>query len=230
MSDAALDFLTLLADLQQRFRSSIPADLAVAIPTCGDWTAKELVQHLADVHRWAAGMARGVNEWEEGPEQGEQGLAHYYEACAALLRDTLAEVGPGSLAKTLVGPGPVSFWHRRQAHETLIHLYDLRTPLALGVDSIAAELWADGVDEVVTMFYPRQVTLGRTEPVPYAVALVASDLDAVWILGEGAPVATVTAPARELDLLLWGRIGLAHLTTAGDEAKLAETLRTKLTP
>ncbi|BBH16275.1 hypothetical protein Back2_05620 [Nocardioides baekrokdamisoli] len=227
MPEAAIDYLPLLAELQHRFHSSIPADLDVAIPTCGDWTATELVQHLADVHRWAAGMARGVNEWEEGPTEG---FANYYEACARLLRETLAEVGPDAPAKTLVGPGPASFWHRRQVHETLIHLHDLRTPLALGLDGVPAEVWADGVEEVVSMFYPRQVTLGRTEPVPYPVEFVASDIGTRWQLGDGAPVATVTAPARELDLFLWGRIGLAHVTTAGDESKLAEALTRKLTP
>lgn len=227
MPVAVLDYVPLLGDLQRRFHSSIPADLDVAVPTCGDWTAKELVQHLADVHRWAAGMARGVNEWQEGPDHG---LATYYEACAAMLRDTLAEVGPDARAETLIGPGPASFWHRRQVHETLIHLYDLRTPLALEVDGVAAALWADGVEEVISMFYPRQVRLGRTDPVPHPVQFVASDVPSTWTLGEGPPVATVTASARELDLFLWGRIGLAHVTTAGDDAKLAETLRTKLTP
>lgn len=227
MSDAALDFLPLLADLQQRFHASIPADLDVAIPTCGDWTAQELVQHLADVHRWAAGMARGVNEWQEGPAEH---LATYYRACADLLHDTLTEVPPDAEAKTLVGPGPASFWHRRQVHETLIHLYDLRTPLALETDGVPADIWADGVDEVVSMFYPRQVRLGRTEPVPYAIELTASDVARTWIIGEGEPVATVTAPARDLDLFLWGRIGLARVSVVGDEAKLAETLGMKLTP
>lgn len=227
MSDVALDHLAVLAELQQRFQSSIPADLDVAIPTCGDWSAADLVRHLADVHRWAAGMARGTNEWLEGPDNG---LAHYYGACAKVLRDTLTELGPDAEGKTLNGPGPASFWRRRQVHETLIHLYDLRTPLALEVDHIAAEVWADGVDEVVTMFYPRQIRLGRAEPVPYPIALVTSDTGQSWTLGEGDPVATVTAPARELDLFVWGRIGLAHVTTAGDDARLAESLRTKIVP
>lgn len=227
MAVAALDYMRLLADLQQRFYRSIPADLDVAIPTCGDWTAEELVRHLADVHRWAAGMARGVNEWLEGPDRG---LAAYYEASAALLRDTLAEVGPDAPAKTLIGPGPASFWRRRQVHETLIHLYDLRTPLALDLDGVPAALWADGVEEVIAMFYPRQVHLGRTQPVPHAVEFVASDVGSRWVLGDGVPAATVNAPARELDLFLWGRIGLVHVSVAGDEAKCAETLRAKVTP
>lgn len=227
MSDAALDFLPLLVELQQRFHASIPADLDVAIPTCGDWTAHHLVRHLADVHRWAAGMARGVNEWEQGPEEE---LSGYYRACADLLYDTLVEVGPDAEAKTLVGPGPASFWHRRQVHETLIHLYDLRTPLALETDGVPAEVWADGVDEVVSMFYPRQVDLGRTEPVPYPIAFSASDVGRTWILGDGDPVATVTAPARDVDLFLWGRIGLARVSVTGDEQKLAESLGRKLTP
>jgi uncharacterized protein (TIGR03083 family) len=227
MSDAAPDFLPLLAELQQRFHASIPADLDVAIPTCGDWTAKQLVQHLADVHRWAAGMARGVNEWEQGPEDG---LANYYRACADLLYATLTEIGPDAPATTLVGPGPASFWHRRQVHETLIHLYDLRTPLALETDGVAADIWADGVDEVVSMFYPRQVNLGRTEPVPYAIDLTATDVGRTWVLGDGGSVASVKAPARDLDLFLWGRIGLGRVSVDGDDTKLVETLRTKLTP
>lgn len=227
MPDGAIDYLPLLEELQRRFHASIPADLDVAIATCGDWTARELVRHLADVHRWAAGMARGVNQWEEGPQDG---LAGYYRACAESLRETLADLGPDAPATTLLGPGPASFWHRRQVHETLIHLYDLRTPLALDVDGVAADVWADCVEEVVSMFYPRQITLGRTDPVPHAVEFVASDVGAGWAVGDGTPVATLTAPARELALFLWGRIGLARVRTAGDEATLAEVLRTKFTP
>ena len=227
MLDMSLDHLAMLAELQQRFHASIPADLDVAIPTCGEWTAKELVRHLADVHRWAAGMARGTNEWLEGPDEG---LAHYYDASATLLRETLIELDPDAPAKTLNGPGQVSFWHRRQLHETLIHLYDLRTPLALEVDRVPTPVWVDGVDEVITMFYPRQVRLGRTESVPHPVEFTASDVGRSWLVGDGDPIASVSAPARDLDLFLWGRLGLAHVTTSGDEVALAEALRTKLTP
>jgi uncharacterized protein (TIGR03083 family) len=223
----AIDHLSLLADLQHRFHSSIPADLDVAVPTCGEWTVTDLVQHLADVHRWAGGMARGVNDWVDGPTDN---LADRYAAEAAVLLDTLKALDPAAECKTLNGPGPVSFWHRRQVHETLIHLYDLRTPLALEVNGVAPEVWADGVDEVVTMYYPRQMRLGRTGPVPYAVRLAALDLPLSWVLGDGEPVATVTAPSRELDLFLWGRVGLAQVSTSGDDAKLAETMALAITP
>ena len=222
-----LDYLSLLADLQDRFRVSIPADLSVAVPTCGDWTARELVRHLTDVHRWAAGMARGANDWVEGPDND---LSARYAEAARLLRDTLAELGPDAPGKTLNGPGPASFWHRRQVHETLIHLYDLRAPQALDVTDVPAEAWADGVDEVVGMFYPRQIRLARTEPVSYAVRLVALDVPLAWTLGDGEPVATVTAPARQLDLYLWGRVGRTAVTVDGDEAALAATMATALTP
>jgi uncharacterized protein (TIGR03083 family) len=225
--DAALDYLPLLADLQQRFLSSIPTALNVGVPTCGDWTAGDLVRHLADVHWWAAGLARGVRETAEEPSDG---LDSYYSACAAFLRETLAEVGPDAPAKTLDGPGVASFWYRRQVHETLIHLVDLRGALGLAVEGVPPEVWADGVDEVVSMFYPRQVRLERCQPVPHAVELVASDVGTAWTLGDHAPVATMTATSQELDLVLWGRLGLTHLTVDGDADRLAETLITPLTP
>ena len=53
----------------------------------------------------------------------------------------------------------MSFWHRRQLHETLIHLWDLRT--AGGLDLVVEPmLWADTVDEALTVMHPRQVRLG----------------------------------------------------------------------
>ena len=50
-----------------------------------------------------------------------------YAQCAAELRSTLESLDPSAPARTLLERGTVAFWYRRQLHETLIHLWDLRT-------------------------------------------------------------------------------------------------------
>ncbi|MFF2450879.1 maleylpyruvate isomerase N-terminal domain-containing protein [Isoptericola sp. NPDC058082] len=226
------DRLALLAHLQDEFAATVP-DVApdALVPACGDWRAAELVLHLAGVHHWAAGMALGDPSRDEdlpapdptGPDGGIAALAALYRRHAADLRATLDAAGPDGAARTLLGDGPASFWWRRQSHETLVHLHDLRAarlgsgPGALDTVTLAPEVWADGVDEVVTMFQPRQVRLGRAAPLTDRLRVVASDVGWSWTLG--APTAdeadldadadadaTLTTTAQRLDLLLWGRL------------------------
>ena len=225
-----LDYLPLLAHLQDAFHRGIgEADGDAVIPGCPDWTVAQLVGHVAYIHHWAAAQAR---QEQAEPLSAEGDLGAHYAACARELRDALAGLDPEASALTLDGEGVVSFWHRRQVHETLIHLHDVRSAVGAQVEDIASEVWADSVDEVVTVMYPRQVRLDRTRPVPYAVSLVATDAGTAWQLGEGDPVAIVAGPARELALLLWRRAGLEdqRLTITGDRAAAAQTLGCALTP
>jgi hypothetical protein len=91
---------------------------------------------------------------------------------------------------------------------------------------------------VVTVMAPRQVRLGRTPPPAETLVLVADDDDRAWLVGpttaEGGPLAgpaaTVSAPARELALLLWSRRPLDGLSVEGDEAAARRVLTGRLTP
>ena len=219
------DRLALLARLQGEFAAAVP-DVApdALVPACGDWRAAALVLHLAGVHHWAAGMAVGDPSRDEdlpAPDLAGPGarhtLAELYARHAADLRATLYAAGQDGAARTLVGDGPASFWWRRQTHETLVHLHDLHAarlasgPDALDAVGVAPEVWGDGVDEVVTVFQPRQVRLGRMAPLTDRLRVVASDLGWSWTIGPAedrgsAPDATLTATAQRLDLLLWGRL------------------------
>lgn len=234
----SVDRLVVLAGLQDEFRTTIPTVAPDArVPACAPWRARNLVVHLARVHHWAAGRARRTRETPLG--RGPFDLVELYAACAAELRATFAELDPAAPAWTLVGPGPVAFWHRRQLHETLVHLWDLRSA-AGGTAQAAPAVWADTVDEVVTMFQPRQVRLGRTSPLARGVALVPDDGPAGWLLGAHQPGravrtadVTVTGSARALALTLWGRLtpDEANLTVDGDRTALDEALApARLTP
>ena len=240
---AGIDYLPLLAHLQGEFLAGVRASDATArVPACGRWRVRNLVEHLARIHHWAAGQARRRQETPLG--RGPFDLPELYATCAAELRETLAELGPDADAWTLLGRGPASFWHRRQVHETLVHLHDLRAAsvgaVPEAVDDVAPEIWADTVDEVVTMFEPRQVRMGRIDPLARTVALAAPDAGAAWVLGaheDGRTggmeaAATVTAPARELALLVWGRLTpeQAGVVVDGDRAVLDEVLGSRITP
>jgi uncharacterized protein (TIGR03083 family) len=246
----SLDHLPLLARFQAEFLAAVPgADPDARVPACGDWTVRGLVEHLASIHHWAAGNAYRV----EGEPLGDgpfDDLAPHYASHAATLRRALADLDPEATARVLthpdpMGPGPVRFWHRRQTHETLVHLHDLLAAAAgagtPGLVRAEPEVWADTVDEVVTMFQPRQVGLGRMEPLRHPVALVATDVAGapVWVLGapgqradEVAPDVMVSGPAEGLALTLWGRLTPAEagLTVEGDRADLDAALGQPIVP
>ncbi|MFI9487144.1 maleylpyruvate isomerase N-terminal domain-containing protein [Promicromonospora sp. NPDC052451] len=244
-----LDHLSLLARLQGDFLAALPgADPAARVPACGDWTVRELVEHLAGVHRWAASNAYRVDTEPLG--EGPFDLAPHYAAQAATLRRALAELPPDATARVLahpepLGPGPVRFWHRRQVHETLVHLHDLLAASAgtgtLGLAHAEPEVWADGVDEVVTVLQPRQVGLGRMEPLRHPVSLVATDVAGTpaWVLGapgqraeEVSPGVVVSGSAEGLALMLWHRLTPAEagLTVEGDRADLEAALAEPVVP
>lgn len=231
-ADAPTDLLTVLGGLQDDFLTTIPrVDPTTRVPWCGRWRVTDLVVHLSRVHHWAAAQARRTQETPLG--RGPFVLEDLYATCAAELRRTLAELGPDAVAWTLAENGPASFWHRRQTHETLVHLWDLRTAGGLGLAAAEPALWADTVDEVVTFMQPRQVRMGRMEPLPAPVGLVADDVGRSWSLGGTTrPCATVTGPAEALALLLWGRTTSAdaRLTVGGDAAALDDALTRRLTP
>ncbi|HEY0215899.1 MAG TPA: maleylpyruvate isomerase N-terminal domain-containing protein [Cellulomonas sp.] len=281
-----LDHLAALAAAQRAFAEVLDrVDLTAPVPGCAPWTVTDLALHLGGVHRWAASMARGVEADDADPTSPRESAAlrAFYTEQAALLRDTLAEVGTEAPALTLVGPGPAGFWRRRQLHETLVHLVDLEraaaaggpdtgsragtgtgtemsTGASVGGDDVRVpDVWADTVDEVVTVMAPRQVRLGRTPALGRPVALAATDTARTWVLG-GDPdmsdgpggtddtgatgatgvaeatgttvAATVHGPARLLALLVWGRLGADHpgLRVTGERAALDEVLAGRLTP
>ncbi|MCG2801111.1 MAG: maleylpyruvate isomerase family mycothiol-dependent enzyme [Cellulomonas sp.] len=225
--------LTTLARLQEAFASTIPrVDPTTAVPWCGDWSVADLVEHLAQVHHWAAGQAtaREVEPVDWSADDAADG----YRRTAAEVHTTLSTTPPDAPAWTLDLSGRSGFWHRRQVHETLVHLWDLRTAGGLSLDQPAA-LWADTVDEVVTVMAPRQVRLGRASWPTRTVALVCDDADGAWTLPAtdvGSPAVTVQGPAASLALLLWSRLGPddASLQVVGDRAALLDALGRRLTP
>ena len=136
--------------------------------------------HSATLGSGIVGRNRGVRGQDEGVDNPGDGVDEL--AVLTELRTTLRSLDPDAPARTLLERGTVAFWYRRQLHETLIHLGDLRS--AGGLDlAVAPVIWADTVDEVVTVMHPaagaagprsrsaRTAGAGRDRPRPHLVAV-----------------------------------------------------------
>jgi uncharacterized protein (TIGR03083 family) len=161
-------------------------------------------------------------------------LAADYAAAAAVIEQTLTELDPDEPCWTLLDDevpedrprlGTRRFWHRRQAMETLVHLWDLRTAGGLGLE-IAADDWLDCAEEVVSVLQPRQLRLGRISAAQTRVVLAPVGGPLLELAGapEGAAVATVRGSAKQIALLLWGRTDAEDLEVTGDRTALAAAL------
>lgn len=215
-----MDWIRLLDDATSAFARVLEeGDLDAAVPACPGWTLADLGEHLRWTHLWAAHAVTDRSP-DGSPEPGgldREVLVPGYRKAAAHLLDVLASTAPDAPAWTF-GPEPVAgFWRRRQVHETTVHLYD-----ALASQGRAAEwpvdpaLAWDGVEEVAQVFYPRQVRLGRTEPLPGTLRLHATDLDAAPVqVGDVEPVATLEGPAARILLQVWKRQPVADPAVAG---------------
>jgi uncharacterized protein (TIGR03083 family) len=224
------DWLALLRRTTDRFAAVVEAgDLDAPVAYCPGWRLRDLADHLGGVHQWAAhAVVAGTPELE--PEQagplGSSALAQWYSGHATHLVQVLAERRADAPAWAM---DPVNrtagFWRRRQVHEARLHLWDAELAVGDPTPFDPALAW-DGVLEVVDVVYPRQVRLGRIDPLAGQVRLVASD--GLWTaaLGEGEPV-EVRASAEVLLRLLWHR---ADSESEGVDHDAAMLLSGSVTP
>ena len=154
--------LELLADVGSALAESAEsAGMSAPVPSCPDWSVRDLLAHIGMVHRWARrSSASGATDRRRAtePEPGDDALVEWYRDGHAALVDVLTSA-PADVTCWffLPSPSPLQFWSRRQLHETAIHRVD--AGLANG-ETVAyeADLAADGLDELITRFLPRPVS------------------------------------------------------------------------
>jgi uncharacterized protein (TIGR03083 family) len=214
------------------FAACLTGDLSAPVRYCGDWTLHDLADHLGQDNLWVVTAVTEQRGDYAGPPapRDPAALAAWFDATSAALLEVL-EQDPARPAWTIYPPPTVGFWRRRRAMETLVHRWDAQTALG-AVSSLDPALAADGVAEVVDTMAPRQVELGRMPPLTRALRLVAADAGQSWVLGPGAPAATVSAAAADLLLMLWHRLPAQAppLSWDGDVAAGLEVLGAALVP
>ncbi|MEU3764196.1 maleylpyruvate isomerase family mycothiol-dependent enzyme [Amycolatopsis keratiniphila] len=243
------EYLERLRELTTGFaRVASTGDHAAPVPCCGDWRLRDLVVHLGNVHRWAAGIVR-TGELAPQSFEDEPGadLAAWYRESAEDLIGALRGSSPEDGAWNFTAAAKTkAFWFRRQVHETAVHLLDAHRAAGTGY-ALDPNLAADGVDEVLLGMLPK-VKRWHTPPVvTVPLLLKTSDTGHAWLItppGETdvpgsrqadpaeAAGAVVAGTAEALDLLLWQRIELdgAGLEITGDAAAAKSFLAGPVTP
>jgi uncharacterized protein (TIGR03083 family) len=194
-----------------------PALLSAPVASCPGWTLRDLTHHLGEVHRWVCGAVReghGRTTTDDRPVEAAS-LATWFRAGAADLLEIL-DGDPVRPVWTFHPPAVLGFWQRRQSLENLVHRWDAEA--AVGRPGpVDPALAADGVAEILEVFLPRRLGKGWLDPLPTAITL-RSDTGDSWQLGDGPPVATLTARADALLLHLWKRLpaGDPTLSWSGD--------------
>jgi uncharacterized protein (TIGR03083 family) len=232
----AIDYLGAVRDDGTALAAAARRGLDPEVPACPGWTVADLVLHIGMVHRHKLEIVRGrlaepPGPWPPpAPEPAE--LLGWYEQGLEELLTVLEAADPETRVWTFHRPDQtVAFWRRRMAHETAVHRVDAES--AHGEPRpVPAALAADGVGELLEVFFAPRL---EGEPVGgrgQAVHLHATDAEGEWLVrllpagveverGHAKGDAAARGSASDLLLFLWGRAPADRLERFGDPALLA---------
>jgi uncharacterized protein (TIGR03083 family) len=229
-----VDFRAALLEQTRAFGDLIRAgDPETPVPTCPDWTLKQLFRHVGRGHRWAAqivaerrAQALDPRDVRDGkPPDDPDAAIVWLNDGAQLIVDALDQVGSDARVWTFLGSRPAGWWIRRRLHEATVHRADVA--LALGVDyDLSPELAADGISEWlerVSVEAKRQappLNRGQTMHLhatddglgPTGEWTVVNDEDGVWWShNHGKGDVALRGPAKDLLLALVRRKSAADV-------------------
>ena len=214
---------TALADAAER------VDFDAAITHCPDWTVRDLLGHIGDVHRWAAEIVGGALPSPEGvgdhvPPADDALVGWVRDGHRDLVKTLRAAPGDLDCFAFLPAPSPLAFWARRQAMETAVHRVDVEAP-AGDITPIDEALALDGIEEILLGFGARRKTFEpgtmRLEPgeaEPWRVVLGPAGAQASTLKPDDDGTADVTVSGTASDVYLWTWNRPASVTITGDSA------------
>jgi uncharacterized protein (TIGR03083 family) len=193
-------------------------DLDLPVPTCPDWTLRQLATHVGRAHRWAAEITatrsaqfipfRSVPDGKLPGDPQQQPI--WLNAGARALIEAVRHAGSDPVW-TLGGLAPAIFWARRMAHETVVHRADAELAAGRPVD-IAADLAADAIEEWLGFLSGplggRPDPRARALPEGHVLHVHATDQEldgsGEWLVRHGRSGVTVQAGHSKADAALAG--------------------------
>ncbi|MEV0226543.1 maleylpyruvate isomerase family mycothiol-dependent enzyme [Streptomyces sp. NPDC050704] len=235
------DLLALIQDRSAALRGSVAGspDLEVRVPSCPDWSLRDLVEHLAHVHRfWAAAVVAGPSEKPPTVPPADDTLpADPLARSAAATQELVAALraaGPAVDCWTWWGdsgiPTTSGAVARHQVREAAVHAFDAQ--LATGTPQpVPAVVALDGIAEFIGVSHG---TAGPWPHEPARIGLHAAEGES-WLVDVTEPgsllidsrhetAADLHGSASDLLLVLHGRLPLDNLRTEGDRATLENLL------
>jgi uncharacterized protein (TIGR03083 family) len=186
-----VDYQAALIEENRLFTETVcAAEPDTHIPTCPDWTMRQLMRHVGRAHRWAAHLisVRGDVSLDprtvpdgRPPDDVEEARA-WLLACPQVLIRAVADVGGGAATvATFDGPRPAGWWIRRLLHETTAHRADAVLAVGQRYD-MDPDVVADGIDEWLGRLAGRPTQCDLPVHDGMSVTLRATDVDATWSL------------------------------------------------
>lgn len=209
------------------------ADLELRVPTCPEWTLRDLVRHVGRAYHWSgqivAGRATEFVPFEDvvDGKLPPDGHAEWLRAGAAKLLDAVADVGPENHVWTWAEDTRAIFWLRRILHESVVHRADAAFTVVRDY-TVPVDVAVDGVTEWLEI-----LTSHATEAIGHGLGGTGQTLHfhatdgGEWLIRRTPDGPTLTnehvkgdvavrAPAADLLLLLYGRIPMSEVEVFGD--------------
>jgi uncharacterized protein (TIGR03083 family) len=229
------------------------ADPGIKVPTCPEWTLRELAGHVGFAHRWVEEIVRtrataqvpDSAVWDGVPPGDPEGLDNWLADGAGRLAATLREAGPDLPVWSWTPDRRTGVWARRMALETLVHRADAAIAAEFPFEA-EPEPAADAIDERLELVTSPQAArvrperrelLGTGETLHLHATDAPPELHAEWLIERGPRAVTwrrahakadvaVRAPLTELMLVVHRRLALDddRLEIFGDRALLEHWL------
>jgi uncharacterized protein (TIGR03083 family) len=134
------------------------SDETAHVPTCPDWSLRQLATHVGRAHRWSGEMVRRrateMLPFREAPDgklpSDPTARPGWLTAGADALIEAVGQAGAEPVW-SFEGMLPARFWLRRMTHETVVHAADAELAAARKPTVVPADVAADGIGEWLEM-------------------------------------------------------------------------------
>ncbi|GIF07237.1 maleylpyruvate isomerase family mycothiol-dependent enzyme [Actinoplanes siamensis] len=236
-----LELVTLVEERSAALRAAASAapDLGARVPGCPDWSLRDLVAHLGEVHRFWALTVTEADPSGPPPRQRlgstlpQSDLLEWLAESTRMLGAALRAAGPEapcwSWWSPEVAPRTAHAVARHQVQEAAVHAYDAWEALGKP-EPLPAAVAVDGVSEFLSTClsslgaWPHRPARVRYQAIEGPVWTV--DLSPAGVTPDpaagGEPVTRVHGTASDLVLLLYRRIPLDAVRIDGDREVAAQ--------
>ena len=211
------------------------SDLRAGVPTCGDWTLRDLVGHMGWVHAlvgaYVSTRATAPLTKDQMPNApADDSAVDFAAESLGRLVDALGSIDSDTPVWNWSLRPDAGFYFRRMLHETSIHRFDAENAVG-AITPVDGDHARDGVSEFFEFVLPNAQRRKPRELPAGSLHLHRTDGEGEWIVrAEGDSVvfehahakgdAAVRGPASALFLAVWNRLSLtdARIDVVGDEA------------
>lgn len=191
--------------------------LHISVTDCPGWTVADLIGHVGKVLAMVDAVVIPRSQQRVGP--GSEAIAppgtaihEWFEKRSRSVVNTLANVDPHEPLWTWSTKKTASFYFRRMAHETAVHLCDLQRAIGNPI-TMNREVACDGIDEYFIDLLPFWVPRDGGARPPGSLHLHSNDGPGEWTITTDFEVThehskgdvAWRGSAKSLVLTAWGR-------------------------